>query len=62
MRKASVSLLLAACCCGLISGCGSGQDEPARFQANLEEAIKAAEKGKELVKSPHAKSASRRRL
>lgn len=52
MRTSKSLLLLAAA--GLllaIPACG-GQSEEAKFQSNFEEAVKAADKGKELVKSP----------
>lgn len=34
-------------------GCG-GKTEADQFKSGLEESIKAAEKGKDLVKSPHS--------
>ena len=40
-------------------GCGSSKKEEQQFQANLNEAIKAAEKGKDLVQSPATKKKRR---
>lgn len=52
-------LVLSASLSLLLSACGSGQDNPAEFKSGLEEAVKAAERGKELVKSPAKKSKKR---
>jgi hypothetical protein len=52
-------LVLSAGLSLLLSARGSGQDNPAEFRSAFEEAVKAAEKGKELVKSPVRKSKKR---
>lgn len=54
MRLSGLNLLL-ACLILAVSGCGTQQTQEAQFQSNLDEAIKAAEKGKEIVKAPTTK-------
>jgi hypothetical protein len=51
MRKMRAALLLTAGLCLGISGCGgSAAKSEAQFKDNFAEAVKAAEKGKELMK------------
>lgn len=52
-------LVLSACFALLLSACGPARDDPAQFQSGFDEAVKAAEKGKELVKSPAQKGKKR---
>lgn len=59
MRTTRRVLVLSASLSLLLSACGPGQDNPAEFKSGLEEAIKAAEKGKDLVKSPAKKGKKR---
>lgn len=54
MRKATVALLVGFGMLLTLAGCG-GQSEEEEFKSNFEGAIKAAEQGKELVKSPGKK-------
>jgi hypothetical protein len=60
VKKAHVlTTVLIATVIGLgLPGCGGGTpsaDSPESFKNNLEESIKAAERGKELVKAPGKK-------
>jgi uncharacterized lipoprotein YehR (DUF1307 family) len=56
MRRTRITLVLAAGLSLALSACGQSHAfTPEKFQAGLEESIKAAEKGKELMKDARPK-------
>ncbi|ODU48578.1 MAG: hypothetical protein ABT07_05855 [Microbacterium sp. SCN 70-10] len=55
MRTQRYSLLLIAGLLGPAAGCGPDADDPAAFKSGMDEAAKAAEKGKELMKRARKK-------
>jgi hypothetical protein len=56
MRRTRIALVLAAGLSLAFSACGQSQAfTPEKFQSGLEESIKAAEKGKELMKGARPK-------
>ena len=55
MRTRRYSLLLVAGLLCSAVGCGPAADDPAAFKNGMDEAAKAAEKGKELMKGAKKK-------